>query len=318
MSQEHSKEERSNDRTGLTSVVEALCNDKHNTSRIGLVRGGNRKRLTLPNRELIIDMVESLRSVLFPTFFSDWDLSHESLHFYVGATLDKVLHTLQEQVKRALCFAGDKDPRLRHDCDERAATITSAFLAKLPGLRELLISDVEAAFEGDPAVLHAEEIIVCYPGLRAITDFRLAHELYLLDVPLVPRIITEFAHGLTGIDIHPGATIGRHFFIDHGTGIVIGETCRIGDSVRIYQGVTLGAKSFPLDEDGNPIKGIARHPIVEDNVIIYSGATILGRITIGNGSVIGGNVWLTKSVPANSQVAQTQAKQMIFEEGGGI
>jgi serine O-acetyltransferase len=181
-----------------------------------------------------------------------------------------------------------------------------------------LATDVQAAYEGDPAATSPDETIFCYPGVLAITNYRLAHELYLLDVPLIPRIVTEHAHSITGIDIHPGATIGESFFIDHGTGVVIGETCEIGSRVRLYQGVTLGAKSFPLDQNGNPIKGIKRHPVVEDDVIIYSEATILGRVTIGRGSVIGGNVWLTRDVPPGSLITQAQTRQDLFESGAGI
>jgi serine O-acetyltransferase len=169
-----------------------------------------------------------------------------------------------------------------------------------------LATDVRSAFEGDPAASSPDEVIFCYPAVMAITNFRLAHELHVLGVPLIPRMITEHAHSITGMDIHPGATIGEYFFIDHGTGGVIGETCEIGRNVRLYQGVTLGAKSFKLDEKGKPIKGIPRHPIVEDDVTIYSGATILGRVTIGRGSVIGGNVWLVDSVPPNSRITQAQ------------
>ncbi len=183
-----------------------------------------------------------------------------------------------------------------------------AFIGRLPEIRRVLETDVQAAYEGDPALSNPDEAIFCYPGLLAITSQRLAHELLKLKVPLIPRIITEHAHSLTGIDIHPGARIGERFFIDHGTGVVIGETSIIGNNVRIYQGVTLGAKSFPLDEHGNPIKGIDRHPIVEDDVTIYSNATILGRVTLGKGSVIGGNVWLTRSVPPGSTVTQGQEK----------
>jgi serine O-acetyltransferase len=179
-----------------------------------------------------------------------------------------------------------------------------AFMERLPEIRRKLNTDVGAAFEGDPALHSPDEAIFCYPGFQAIISQRLAHELFKLGAPLVPRIITEHAHSLTGIDIHPGAAIGDSFFIDHGTGVVIGETCVIGNNVRIYQGVTLGAKSFPLDENGNPIKGIPRHPIVEDDVVIYSGATILGRITIGKGAVIGGNVWVTSDVAPGSVISQ--------------
>jgi serine O-acetyltransferase len=177
---------------------------------------------------------------------------------------------------------------------------------------------VDAAFEGDPALKIKEEAIFSYPGIFAITEQRIAHELYALGVPLIPRIITEHAHSITGIDIHPGASIGERFFIDHGTGVVIGETSRIGRNVRLYQGVTLGAKSFPLDEKGIPIKGVDRHPIVEDDVVVYAGATILGRIVIGKGSSIGGNVWLTHAVPPGSRVTQADPREAKFEYGGGI
>jgi serine O-acetyltransferase len=182
--------------------------------------------------------------------------------------------------------------------------MTAEFLARLPGVRRLLATDVRAAYDGDPAATSPAETILCYPGVLALTCQRLAHELHVLGVPLLPRMITEHAHALTGIDIHPGARIGERFFIDHGTGVVIGETSEIGSGVRLYQGVTLGARSFPLDEHGHPVKGVPRHPIVEDDVIVYSGATILGRITVGAGSVIGGNVWLTRSVPPGSRIQQ--------------
>ncbi|MBW1686088.1 MAG: serine acetyltransferase, partial [Deltaproteobacteria bacterium] len=192
------------------------------------------------------------------------------------------------------------------------------FFARLPAVRRLLATDVQAAYEGDPAATSPDEAIFCYPGVLAVTNYRLAHELYAREVPLIPRMITEHAHSVTGIDIHPGATIGEGFFIDHGSGVVIGETCIIGNRVRLYQGVTLGAKSFPLDENGNPIKGIDRHPVVEDDVVIYSEATILGRVTIGRGSVIGGNVWLTRGVAPDSVVTQAQVRQDLFDSGGGI
>jgi serine O-acetyltransferase len=168
----------------------------------------------------------------------------------------------------------------------------------------VLATDVEAAYNGDPAAKNYGEIISCYPVIKALINYRIAHELHKLGVPLIPRILTEMAHSETGIDIHPGAQIGSHFTIDHGTGVVIGETCIIGNNVKLYQGVTLGAKSFPLDADGNPIKGIARHPILEDNVIVYSNATILGRITIGKDAVIGGNIWVTENVPAGARIVQ--------------
>jgi len=189
-----------------------------------------------------------------------------------------------------------------------AARLTAGFLRRLPEVRRRLALDAVAAYEGDPALKTRDEAIFAYPGIFAVTNQRIAHRLHVLGVPLIPRIITEYAHTLTGIDIHPGARIGGRFFIDHGTGVVVGETAVIGERVRLYQGVTLGAKSFPLDEQGNPIKGVDRHPIVEDDVVVYSGATILGRITIGKGSSIGGNVWLTQSVPPNSRITQPELR----------
>ncbi len=298
----------------LAPIVDALCAPQGQT----LSTPHGHHRLLLPSRDVLIELLEQLRTVLFPGYFSHWDLSPESLHYYIGATLDRVAHTLQEQVKRGLCLSCDRDPSIHHGCDEQAVAITQAFLQRLPELRRLLTTDVQAAYEGDPAATSLDEIIFSYPGLQAIVAYRIAHELHLLKAPLIPRIITEYAHSTTGIDIHPGATIGEKFFIDHGTGVVIGETSLIGGNVRIYQGVTLGAKSFPLDENGHPIKGVPRHPIVEDDVIIYSGATILGRITLGKGSTVGGNVWLTRSLSPGSNVTQGLARTTSFEDGAGI
>ena len=281
-------------------------------------RQQGRRRL-LPSAEVLAELMGQLRAALFPGFFSDWDLSDESLRYYVGATLDRVLHGLQSQVLRALCMSEDASATGDcADCAQQAAEICDRFLGRLPELRRILATDVVAGYEGDPAARDYSEVIYSYPGLRAITDHRLAHELYKLAVPLIPRIISEQAHSLTGIDIHPGAEIGESFFIDHGTCVVIGETCVLGRGVCIYQGVTLGAKSFPKDANGNPIKGVPRHPLVEDGVIIYSWATILGRVTIGAGSVIGGNVWLTRSVPPGARVRQSSVREELFVGGAGI
>lgn len=274
----------------------------------------------LPSRDEIAQMVELLRAVIFPGYFGDRDVTEESLSYHIGATLDRSARIMVDEVQRGLCFACDKAPGQRFEarCQEQARRITSTFLRRLPELRRLLALDAVAAYEGDPACSSPAEAIFCYPGVRAITSHRIAHELYQLGVPLIPRIIAEQAHADTGIDIHPGAAIGERLFIDHGTGVVIGETCVIGERVRIYQGVTLGAKSFPLDADGNPIKGIPRHPVLEDEVTVYSGATILGRVTIGAGSVIGGNVWLTRSVPPGTRFTQAKASPERFEAGAGI
>lgn len=274
----------------------------------------------LPSRDILIEAVELLRLVLFPGYCGSSALTGQVARFNVGSALDRARRDIQEQVKRAFCFhCKEPDPSRCPECQHKVVSVTQSFLSRLPEVRRVLGTDIQAAYEGDPAAKSSEEIVLCYPGILAMTNYRLAHELHKFEVPLLPRIITEHAHSITGIDIHPGARIGESFFIDHGTGVVIGETCIIGKGVRIYQGVTLGAKSFPLDENGNPIKGIPRHPIVEDEVVVYGGATILGRITIGAGSVVGGNVWLTHSVPPGSKITQAEAQQKgLFSQGEGI
>ncbi len=274
----------------------------------------------MPSRDEIVLMVELLRSVIFPGYFGNRDVTEESLEFHMGATLDRVALIMADEVQRGLCFACETAPGegVPAHCMARAKRITTAFLGKLPEIRGRLALDAMAAYEGDPAASSPAEAIFCYPGVLALTSHRIAHELYTLKVPLIPRIISEDAHSRTGIDIHPGARLGKSLFIDHGTGVVIGETCVIGDRVKIYQGVTLGAKSFPLDDEGRPIKGVDRHPIIDDDVTIYSGATILGRVTIGAGSVIGGNVWLTRDVPPGTRISQVRPRTEAFENGGGI
>ena len=220
----------------------------------------------------------------------------------MGVLVDQVYELLAEQIFAGLCFDSQAEPiRTINDKKETAERIAGEFINGIAELRRILITDVNAAYLGDPAANSVGEVIFCYPGTRAISSYRIAHSLFKLGVPLIPRMITELAHSETGIDINPEATIGEYFTIDHGTGVVIGSTSIVGNHVILYQGVTLGAKSFPLDKDGNPTKGIPRHPIVEDNVIIYSNATILGRITIGHDSVIGGNVWVTRSLPPFSK-----------------
>jgi serine O-acetyltransferase len=274
----------------------------------------------LPSRGEVEKMVELLQSVIFPGYIGNRDVTEESLGYHMGSNLHQASLIMVDEIHRGLCFAcqlGESD-RSPAACLERARRTTVAFLRELPEIRRRLALDAVAAYEGDPAASSPSEAIFCYPGVLALTCHRIAHILYSSGVPLIPRIIAEHAHSKTGIDIHPGAHIGEKIFIDHGTGVVIGETAIIGDRVRIYQGVTLGAKSFPLDEDGNPIKGIDRHPIIKDDVTIYSGATILGRVTIGKGAVIGGNVWLTRDVPPGATISQSRPKTEIFENGGGI
>lgn len=300
------------DLVALSPVVDALCKD---VERLARFPGG---RIVLPSRDAVIQIVEDLRSVLFPGYFGTSDLNDESLHYFVGATLARALRRLEEQLRRGHAFTERHDYETCDHCAELAQAATKAFLGRVPAIRRLVDSDVEAAYEGDPALRSRDEAIFAYPGVFAVTNQRIAHELHVLGVPLIPRIITEHAHTITGIDIHPGAAIGEKFFIDHGTGVVVGETAIIGKGVTLYQGVTLGAKSFPLDEQGNPIKGIPRHPIVEDDVVVYAGATILGRITIGKGSSVGGNVWLTQSVPPGTRVTQAEVRDQRHSHGSGI
>ena len=271
----------------------------------------------LPSRKVLIGIADGLRAVLFPNRLGMPDLTNESVDYYVGHTLDVTLRELMVQVRRELRFASDADATGNSE-RERAAGITQAFAQRLPHIRSLLESDIQAAYEGDPAARSVDEVLVCYPGITAITYYRLARELHRLGAPLIARMISEIAHSSTGIEIHPGAQIGGFFFIDHGTGVVIGETAIIGEHVRLYQAVTLGAKRFPVDEHGALVKGNLRHPIVEDDVVIYAGATILGRITIGRGSTIGGNVWLTRSVPPGSVISQAQTRNEVFDGGAGI
>ncbi|WP_243303638.1 serine O-acetyltransferase [Geothrix oryzisoli] len=285
-------------RPDLHAVVQALAEASSALTEASL---GCRE---FPSRTTLAALVEEVRALLFPGYFGASELNAETLRYHLGARMDRVLHGLADQIQRGLKAA---DPACG-DCEARALDLARAFLARLPEVRRLLATDVQAGFEGDPAATSPDEVLFSYPGLLAITNQRLAHELLKLGVPLLPRMITEHAHSLTGIDIHPGAQIGERFFIDHGTGVVIGETCIIGRNVRLYQGVTLGAKSFPLDAEGHPVKGVPRHPVVEDDVIIYSNATVLGRITLGKGSAIGGNVWLTRSVPPGSVITQANEK----------
>jgi serine O-acetyltransferase len=296
----------------LGPVIDALRTSRESTHNI---RHQGRVR-ELPSRDVLRQIVDGLSAALFPTHYGRPDLNDESIDYYVADTLNVALDRLVEQVRRALRFSPAAPSELtgadaqREDLvlAERARAITREFAARLPALRALLVSDVQAALAGDPAATSVAEIMLCYPGTIAILYHRIAHCLTRLGVPFLARVVADIGHSLTGIDIHPGAQIGGSFFIDHGTGVVIGETAILGERVRLYQAVTLGAKRFPVDDSGALVKGIPRHPIVEDDVVIYAGATILGRITIGAGSTIGGNVWLTQSVPPGSNVSQAQMR----------
>lgn len=266
-----------------------------------------------PSREDIVETIGQLTRALFPAHYGRPDLrdrselTPEMIDEYVAAVLGRALPALNDQIRRTLPFAAD-GPSSDTELDRRASNMTRDLAAGLPAIRGLLVSDLKAAYVGDPAATGYSEILLVYPGMAAVIHYRLAHALHGLGAKFLARQICEIAHSLTGIDIHPGAQIGGSFFIDHGTGVVIGETAVIGERVRLYQAVTLGARSFPTDKDGALIKGRPRHPIVEDDVVIYAGATILGRITIGRGSTIGGSVWLTQSVPPNSQITQAQLR----------
>ncbi len=256
----------------------------------------------MPSWRVISEAVDIVRAIVFPGYFGESVQEMHTLSYKTGMNVDRVYKLLCEQIYAGLCYG---NPEMdRESAVAASQKMALSFIEYLPTLRSKLAKDVEATYNGDPAATGFGEVISCYPGIKAVSNYRMAHRLLELGVPLIPRIISEIAHSETGIDIHPGALIGNYFTIDHGTGIVIGETCIIGDNVKLYQGVTLGAKSFPLDENGNPIKGIPRHPILEDNVIVYSNATILGRVTVGQGAVIGGNIWVTENVPAGAHIVQ--------------
>ena len=257
----------------------------------------------LPSRESIVQIIEILQEIIFPGYFGKKGLDTNSIRYHIGDSLESVYEMLFREIYRGIRHGCQLSESVCTHCEDIAENQTIGFLEKIPEIRNALAQDVEAAYDGDPAAKGYGEIIFSYPCIFAIMVYRLAHELNLQGIPLLPRIMTEFAHSKTGIDIHPGAKIGKYFFIDHGTGVVVGETCEIGNNVKLYQGVTLGALSFPKDADGKVIRGKKRHPTIEDNVVIYSGATVLGGNTvIGEGSVIGGNVWLTHSVPPRTKV----------------
>ncbi len=259
----------------------------------------------LPSRKSLAQLIEWFAACLFPNRLGDPDIPAHAINFYVGTTLDQALRELQQQIRLELAF---KSPTaLAHAFDQQAFNLAKLFSEQLTTIRRQLDSDLEAAFHGDPAADNVDEILVCYPGILALIHYRIAHVLHGLGLSLIARLISEIAHSQTGIDIHPGASIGEYFFIDHGTGVVIGETAVIGQHVRLYQAVTLGAKNFPKDANGHLVKKFARHPILEDYVVVYAGATILGRITIGKHSIIGGNVWVTRDVPPNSHVTQAHS-----------
>lgn len=282
----------------LTRTVEELAEPE---SLKGLFHQ-HREGKPLPSSKALEEIIDISRAIIFPGYFGKSSVNTRTIRYHIGVNIERLYKLLTEQIMAGLCFSCLECPEADGmKCYGKAQQTAIKLISKLPEIRKILATDVTAAYNGDPAAVNMGEVISCYPVIKAITNYRIAHELLMLGVPLIPRIITEMAHSETGIDIHPGAQIGHHFTIDHGTGVVIGATCIIGNNVKLYQGVTLGAKSFPLDDNGNPIKGIARHPILEDNVIVYSNATILGRITIGEGSVVGANIWVTEDLEPNSK-----------------
>ena len=290
----------------LTKILDELVDSFHKYGGINHLDGAN-----LPSREVVVEIARDLLRLMFPGFYDKDPLHSNQLIEYTNELVASVARRLENEIHRSLEYrpCDNCDP---NDLAGTAARVTQGFLNDLPGVRAVLQTDVTAAYEGDPAAISNEEIILAYPGIEAIAGQRLAHLLYRQHVALIPRIMTEWVHNKTGIDIHPGAEIGPHFFIDHGTGVVIGETAIIGKHVKIYQGVTLGAKHFPKDAKGRVVKGNKRHPNIEDGVTIYAGATILGDVTIGKDSIIGGNVWLLESVPPKtvvySEAGQTRMK----------
>ncbi len=289
----------------LEDMLESYRGTPH-THRIG-------KRF-LPSRTEIAEVIQDLLELIYPGFHGRLDLTEQNIREHTEALLERATRKVHRQVHNCLCYArearGDTRPDNVDPCDQKALGIALEFAERLPAIRDLLAGDVQAAYDGDPAATGTDEIILAYPGLLAVTVYRLAHELHIQGVPLMPRIMTEWAHGVTGVDIHPGARIGRNFFIDHATGVVIGETTIIGDNVKLYQGVTLGALSFAKDERGRLIRGYKRHPTIEDNVVVYANATVLGGQTVvGSGTEVGGSVFLTKTVPGDS-IAKMKAPEL--------
>ena len=290
----------------LTDAILADYDTEPSTQRIGAE--------FLPSRDAIVEIIHDLRQLLFPGYFGQLALTKANVRYHVGSLLVRLGRQLTEQIFHCLCYS-DSGRGKAAPCRREAARLARKFLRRLPAIRGMLALDAQATYDGDPAARSIDEIIYCYPGFYAVAVYRLAHELSAMDVPLMPRIMSEHAHSVTGTDIHPGARIGKRFFIDHATGVVIGETAEIGDDVKIYQGVTLGALSFPKDERGRLIKGLRRHPKIEDNVVIYPNATILGGDTvIGKGATVGGNAYVTQSIEPGRLVRQESPRLEVLDK----
>ncbi len=291
---------------GLPSLVDQIMGNYERFGGMDHLEGRD-----LPRKKVVIEVLEDLFTILFPGYLGDSDITKANVKYHLGTKLTSVYTRLTDEVEKSLKYICRKISECPRDvCQKRAHVVVRELLEDLPKIRSMLSGDIAAAYSGDPAAVSTEEVILSYPCVLAVTTYRIAHELYVRCVPLIPRIMSEHMHSLTGIDIHPGAKIGKNFFIDHGTGVVIGETAEIGDNVKLYQGVTLGALSFPKDEKGNIIKGRKRHPTIGNNVVIYSGATLLGGETvIGDNVIIGGNVWITSSVPSGTRITIAAPEQ---------
>ena len=284
---------------GLRQLVDEIVNNYETFGGMDHLEGKD-----LPSKKVVIEVLDDLLTIFFPGYLGKTEITKSNIKYFLGSTLASVQTRLTDEVEKSLKYICRKIKECPHDvCRRRAKVVVIELLEKIPEIRAIVSGDIEAAYNGDPAAVSAEEVIISYPCVLAITTYRIAHELYIRGVPLIPRVMSEHVHSLTGIDIHPGAKIGKNFFIDHGTGVVIGETSEIGDNVKIYQGVTLGALSFPKDEKGALIRGTKRHPTIGNNVVIYSGATLLGAdAVVGDNVVIGGNVWITSRVASGTKI----------------
>jgi serine O-acetyltransferase len=295
----HEKMEKKGFETGLPKLVDNIIKSYETFGGMDHLEGKD-----LPSKKVVTEVLEDLFTVLFPGYLGKEGITNANIKYFLGTTLTSIYIRLTNEVEKSLKYICRKITKCPHDvCLKRAQVVVKELLEEIPEIRKVLSGDIEAAYSGDPAAVSTEEVILSYPCVLAITTYRIAHELYLRGIPLIPRIMSEHVHSLTGIDIHPGAKIGKNFFIDHGTGVVIGETTEIGDNVKLYQGVTLGALSFPKDEKGHVIKGRKRHPTIGNNVVIYSGATLLGAdAVVGDNVVIGGNVWVISRVASGTQI----------------
>jgi serine O-acetyltransferase len=309
----HEGLERDWSETGLPRLVDKIMNNYETFGGMDHLEGKD-----LPSKKVVIEVLEDLLTVFFPGYLGKTEMTKANIRYFLGNTLASVQTNLTAEVEKSLKYICRKIKECPHDvCRTRAQVVVKELLERIPEIRATVSGDVEAAYNGDPAAVSTEEVIISYPCVLAITTYRIAHELYLRGIPLIPRIMSEHVHSLTGIDIHPGARIGKNFFIDHGTGVVIGETAEIGDNVKIYQGVTLGALSFPKDEKGAIIRGRKRHPTIGNNVVIYSGATLLGPdATVGDNVIIGGNVWITSRVASGTKITIAQPELKYKKENG--